>query len=262
VKVKLVIAFILGAGTVVLLMFLVGPVVISPRLVSNQLLNRPEFLADRPEILSRVRSVLLSRQLEAQGAQRLRLIRGKWEFLTHAAFTPTLGAPGARRVLLEFTDYTCEPCRASAQAARESTAKSADLRVTILLLPTGGALAEYAARMSLAAYRQDPEKFAQLHARLMEDRGAFTQESIVSALRNLGYDLAQIERESVSDESRRYFQQVRRFAEEMEISGVPAFALNDKLHIGGVSAAQLTELIRSGSPSMTSRSIDNRSVDR
>lgn len=210
-----------------------------------KLLAHPEFVADQPEILEKVRAVLLSRKLAAEGAQRVGLMRGKWRFLTHVAFTPTIGPADAPRMLLEFTDYTCNPCRASAAVVRETVEARKDLRVAILLFPTGGALAEYAARIALAAYRQDPERFAQLHTRLMEQGGALTQESILSAVRDCNFDVDQIARESQSDELRRYLEQVRLFSEDLEISGVPAFALNEKLVMGGVGARQLGQLIGS-----------------
>ena len=62
----------------------------------------------------------------------------------------------------------------------------------------------------------------------------------------LKFDVDQIERDSQSDETRRYMQQVRMFSEDMEISGVPAFLCEDKLVMGGVSAQQLQSLLGPG----------------
>jgi len=245
---KFVLTFFAGAAAGALGAILVSRFLPGPEAMRAELLARPEFLADHPEILERVRGVLLSRKLAAEGSQRIELMRGKWRFLTHAAFTPTIGPADSPRVLLEFTDYTCSPCRASAPAVRDAVAASKDLRMAVLLYPTGGALSEYAARIALAAYRQDPERFAALHTRLMEQGTALTQESILGALRDLSFDVDQIERESQSDETRRYLKQVRLFSEELEISGVPAFVLNDKLVVGGVSARQLKELLGAGNP--------------
>lgn len=242
-KGKLVLVFFLGAGAGALGAILLDPAATSPNALRAELLAKPEFLADHPEILDRVRTVLLNRKLAAEGSQRVQLMHGKWQFLTHVAFTPTIGRSDAPRVLLEFTDYTCAPCRASAASVREAVKSRKDVRVAVLLFPIGGAVAEYAARIAVAAYRQDPERFAELHTRLMEEAGALTQERILSAVRELGFDVDQIERESQSDETRRYLQQVRLFSEDMEISGVPAFVVNDKLVTGGVSAPQLRELV-------------------
>jgi len=240
---KFIMVFLLGAivgsvGTISLTTHLPGP-----HALRDELLAKPEIIADQPEILDRVRTLLLNRKLAAEGSQRVALMRGKWRFLTHVAFTPNIGRPNASSVLLEFTDYTCGPCRASAASVREAVAARKDVRVAVLLYPIGGALSEYAARIAIAAYRQDPARFAELHARLMEEEGAFTQDRILSVVRELNFDVDQVEHDSQSDEIRLYMKQVRLFAEDMEISGVPAFVMNDKLVMGGVGETQLRDLL-------------------
>ncbi len=173
-------------------------------------------------------------------------MRGKWQFMTHAAFTPTLGPADAPVTLLEFTDYTCEPCVLSAPDVRAMVDANSDLRVAILLMPTGGALSEYAARVALAAYRQDPARFANLHNRLMEQEGPLTQESILAVVSALQFDVEQITREATSSETRRYFSQVRMFAEEMNIPAVPAFLSGDQLILGRVEVGATRRTDRIG----------------
>lgn len=242
---KHVVAFLLGAA----LSAAAGAALwwraeISPERLRTTLLEQPEFLADHPELLEAARAALQTRMLAAQGAERAALIREKWQALTHVAFTPTMGSPDAPLVLLEFTDYTCEPCRKSSPAVSEALSGSSDVRVAVLLLPIGGALAEYAARLAWAAYRQNPDRFAELHHRLMNPTAQLSQDSILAAARDLGFDIEQIDREAATAESRRYFDQVRMFAEDLHISGVPAFALNEQLVLGGITKAQLETLIQ------------------
>ena len=247
VSTRLLIAFVLGvvASTVVGVLLWRYVDIPTDRLHA-QLLARPEFLADHPELLGGAQAVLQHRRLAAEGAQRVALMRGKWQFMTHAAFTPTVGPADASLTLLEFTDYTCEPCRLSAPAVRTLVDANSDVRVAILLMPTGGALSEYAARVALAAYRQDPARFATLHNRLIEQEGPLTQERILELVSALQFDVEQITREATSSETRRYFNQVRMFAEAMNIPAVPAFVLSDQLLLGRVESAQLGALIESG----------------
>ena len=243
VSVRLFMAFVFGAGAgAVAAILLTGPVP-NPDAMKSELLAKPEFLADQPDILERVRTVLLNRKLAAEGSERVELIRDKWQFLTKIAFTPTIGQLKSTRVLLEFTDYACVPCRASAPIVREAVAAGKDLRVAVLPYPIEGALAEYAARIAVAAYRQDPYRFAALHARLMEDAGPLTQQRILSTVQDLHFDVDQVEREAQSDEIRRYLEQVRSFFEDMRLSGVPAFLMDEKLVAGGIGAAELQALI-------------------
>ena len=173
-------------------------------------------------------------------------MRGKWQYIVHSAFTPTVGPADAPLTMLEFTDYTCEPCRLSAPAVREVLGANGDVRVAVLLMPTGGALSEYAARIALAAYRQDPTRFATLHGRLIEPEGPLTQQSILAIVSALQYDVDQITRDASSSETRRYFNEVRIFAEKMNIPAVPAFVVSDQLVLGRVQSAQLGALIKLG----------------
>ena len=259
-KILIALLFGIAAGAAVTLgltRFWAGPDAMRAKLLAN-----PEYLADHPEILERVRAVLMQRKLAAEGSQRVALMHGKWQFLSHVAFTPTLGRPDASRVLLELTDYTCGPCRASAASVREAVTSRKDVRVAVLLYPIGGALAEYAARIAIAAYRQDPDKFADLHAGLMEGGGDLTQERILDALRELKFDVDQVERESQSDETRRYMQQVRLFSEEMEISGVPAFLCEGKLVMGGVGSKQIESLISPGDEPISAPAATDKSAVR
>jgi protein-disulfide isomerase len=241
---RAIVAFVLGAAVSAAVAAAMWPhMPIGEERLRTVLLNAPEFLADRPEILGAADRVLQNRALASQGAERAQLIDTQWQHLLHVAFTPTLGSLDAPLVLLEFTDYTCEPCRASTRAIEQVLHESADVRVAVLLLPIGGALSEYAARVALAAYRQKPDRFAELHRRLLESEGQFSQQVILDALRDLGFDVEQVEREAASAESRRYFDQVRTLAEDLRISGVPAFAMNEQLLLGGVTYEQLSELV-------------------
>lgn len=240
---RVAVIFILGVAAGVISSVAVNRFWVRPDAKPADVAVSPEFLADHPEILERVRTVMLNRSLATEGAQRVQLMNGKWRSLTHAAFTPTIGRSDAPRVLLEFTDYTCTPCRASAPIVREGLAKNGDVRTAILPLPIGGAVADYIARIAVAAYRQNPSKFPELHTRLMESRGALTQDGILDALRSLKFDVDQVERESQSEEIKRYLEQVRSLSEDMKISAVPAFAMGNKLVLGAVSADQVQSLL-------------------
>jgi len=238
-----VIPFFLGAITGAVAVTVANRLTSGSDALKAELMVKPEFVADHPEILERVRTVLLNRRLAEEGAHRVQLMHGKWQFLTHVAFTPTIGNADSPRVLLEFTDYTCEPCRTSAPLVRKEVESRQDVRIAIFFLPIGGALAEYAARIAIAAYRQDPERFAALHTRLMEQGGDLTQERVLGAVRALKFDMDQVERDAQSDETRRYLQQVRACSEDLGLSGVPAFLFDDRLVIGGVAEKQLRRLL-------------------
>jgi protein SCO1/2 len=204
----------------------------------------PGFLADRPELLAEAHAVQQTRALASRGEERAALLNGKWSAFTHVAFSPSIGNPQAPRMLIEFTDYTCAPCRTSAPLIQEALAEHPDVRVAIMLLPTGGAMSELAARIALAAYRQNPERFAALHERLMTGSAPLDQHSILAHAKAAGYDVEDLQSQISNPAHRRYLEQVRALSQDMAIVGVPAFASGSRLVLGGLTREKVEELLR------------------
>jgi protein-disulfide isomerase len=217
----------------------------NPRYLRTLLLKNPEFLADSPDVLAAVRTVLRNRQLDSEGEARERLLAERWARFTHVAFSPSLGNPAARSTLIEFTDYDCQPCKTSAAAVSEVLESHRDLRVAVMLLPTGGPVSEFAARVGYASYRQNPLQFARLHELLMNEKGSLSTAHVLAQAAASGLDIDQLQEEFGTSEVRGYLAQVRELAADLHVSGVPTFVIGKRLLSGGVSTAQLHDLIRS-----------------
>lgn len=206
--------------------------------IMRYLRERPDLLADQPDILQAARSVIRSRQLSAEGAIRALLMTQKWRKLLHPAFAPTLGDPGAPILLIDFTDYTCAPCKVSTPIVARILAKNKDVRIAIMFLPIGGVDAEFAARVGYAAYREDPSRFPRLHTILMQ-QGALDPTSVIKAASDAGFDTNQLVREASNSETRNHLDQVRDLATDFHLTGVPAFAVGATLILGGTTEARL-----------------------
>jgi len=207
------------------------------------LLNNPEFLADNPDILQGARNVLQTRALASAVLARRKLIREKWATLTLPAFTPTLGDTKASSVLIEFTDYSCAPCKSSAAIVSAALVKNPDIRVALMFVPTGGAVAEYAARVAYAAYQQNPAEFAVFHQQLMAEDQPLTQQLVLDAASRAGLDVAQIQEEISVPRNRIYIDQARMFASDLDLAGVPAFVLNGEIIVGGLTMPKLNRML-------------------
>ncbi len=211
----------------------------------QKLLANPGFLLDNPEILDATRTVAEARRMEADTAVRGDLVRTKWQALLHVAFAPSIGPADAPLLLIEFTDYTCAPCRASAPAVRAVLGAHADLRAAMMFYPTGGAMAEYAARFAVACYRAFPGKFPGFHEQLMEGPGRVSQEKIEQAADASGYEVDRLREEMSHPSILGHLKQVRLFAEDIRLSGVPAFMMSSgRLLLGGVTETDLDALIK------------------
>ena len=213
--------------------------------VRAQLLRDPRLIADSPAVLAALRVVLRERQLDSEAQARETLLAERWAKFTHVAFSPSLGNPAARSTLIEFTDYDCEPCRASAAGVRTALESHHDVRIAVMLLPTSGPVSEFAARVGYAAYRQNPLQFARLHELLMSERGALSAARVLERAAQAGLDVEQIKDEFGTAEVRGYLAQVTNFASDMHVSGVPTFLFGKRWLAGGVSPAQIDALFQS-----------------
>jgi hypothetical protein len=203
----------------------------------------PEFLADHYELVSAAERIVRSRELQNDVRWRKQLVADRWLTYLDPAFAPSLGARSASTVLVEFTDYACEPCRASAAAVKHTVETLPELRVALFILPTSGDLSEYAARVAFAGYRQNPERFATLHDRLLNISGPLTSAGILHAAQDAGLDTNQIEVDLRSGEVRQYVARARQFAQDLHVAGVPYFLLDGRMLAGGVSEAKLKSFV-------------------
>jgi protein SCO1/2 len=207
--------------------------------------KNPEILADHPELLAAVEARVRSREQNAHAAARRELLDTKWPRVTHASFAPNLGNASGDSTLIEFTDYGCEPCRASAPAVDAVLESMPNLRIVVLLLPTSGAISEFAARIAYAAWLQNPARFGQFHRLMLSSEEELTSQAILRHAGDAGLDLEQLQAEANSPEVRAHLTQVRELAQDLQVVGVPTFVCDGRLLSGGVSAAQLDAFAKS-----------------
>jgi protein-disulfide isomerase len=183
------------------------------------------------------------RQQDRETARRREIVTGKSKPLFHPAYSPQLGRPDAPLLLIEFTDYLCAPCRASAPAAASAIDRAGDVRIALMLVPISGALSDYAAQLAAACYFARPPAFPSLHEALMRG-GAPAQDRIDAIVAAAGYDIETVRKDADAEPVRSYLAKARSLVDQLELSGVPDFlSASGRLLPGGASAAALDELI-------------------
>lgn len=102
------------------------------------------------------------------------------------------GAPDARVVLLEYSDYQCEPCGEMHRALEAVLPRYGNRLLIVhrhLPLRHRHPLAQLAAEAAEAAGAQG--KFWEMHHRLFEQRGALEREQLIQIAQDLGLDIEQ-----------------------------------------------------------------------
>ena len=195
-----------------------------------------DYILENPQVI--IESVALARQ-RAEAEQEQQLARRLGELKEHLEgnpVDPTLGNPDADIVVVEFFDYQCGFCKRVVDPVLELVADNERIRLVFKEFPILGPESEIAAKAALAAKRQGA--YLDFHVALMRLRGQLTQNSILQVARELGLDIDVLEEDMETLGIGLQIEGVRVLAEQIGISGTPAFVVGDTL----VSGADLDGL--------------------
>lgn len=192
-----------------------------------------EALLANPEILPEAMDELRRRDMMA----RIEPFRQELEAPFPGA---VLGNPDGEITLVEFTDYACGFCRTSLPVVNRLIEDNPDLRVVVREYPILSAGSADAARMALAAAQQD--KYEAFHNAMFAKNG-LTQDNIEAAALEAGMDL-ELARSGISAgifESQ--LQNNVFLAQNLGISGTPAWIVGNQVMAGAVGEDVIAEAI-------------------
>ncbi len=199
-----------------------------------------EYLIKNPQVLQEAIAELEKRQAEAEQVKRAQAVT---ELRTEIFSSPrqaAIGNPAGDLTLVEFFDYNCGFCK-RALADKDSLLKGdGKLKIVLKELPVLGPGSVEAARVSVAARMQDPgAKFAAFHDKLLGTRGPVAKDRAMQVAKEVGYDMARIERDLESPEVAATIQEGLKLADALGITGTPSYVVGDEVVIGAVGAETL-----------------------
>ena len=155
---------------------------------------------------------------------------------------PVLGNPNGDVTLTEFFDYNCPFCRKMVEPLHQLIQSDKQLRVVFREWPVFGDDSDYAARVSLASLKQG--KYWQLHTAMFRTRGRVTEAAALRAAREVGLDMAQLERDMAAPEVDKHINSSHMLADHMGLVGTPTFIAGDEGAFGEYSLSDMRELVQ------------------
>lgn len=187
------------------------------------------YILEHPEILPEAIAELQRRQAAEQ-------LASVGEGLNAPFPGAVLGNPDGENVLVEFSDYACGYCRQSVEDVKALVAADPDLKVVLRELPILSQGSVEAAKMALAA--ADQGKFAAFHE-AMYAQGRPTDDAIAAAARSAGLDMARARAFAQSAEVTQEIDRNHQFAQQLQVSGTPAWIAGGELLQGAVGQSAL-----------------------
>ncbi|MBL8836417.1 MAG: DsbA family protein [Alphaproteobacteria bacterium] len=201
-----------------------------------------EYILQNPEVLIEALESLEERR-RTEGEQRARqmLVERREQIFNNPA-NPVLGNPEGNVTVVEFFDYRCPYCKQMHAPINQLRNEDRQIRFVHIQLPILGPDSVIASRAALAARAQN--RYPQFHDALMTARGNLDEAAIIRIAQSSGLDIARLRIEMSNPAILQALDANRRLAEELGVTGTPAFVIGDRLIPGAVDPATLRGMIQ------------------
>ncbi|WP_199259841.1 DsbA family protein [Paracoccus binzhouensis] len=154
---------------------------------------------------------------------------------------PVMGNAQGDAVLVEFSDYNCGFCRKTAPQVTALLQSDPGLKLVVHEIPIFGEGSRYAAQAALAAQAQG--KYPEFHRALMAMRGKAEKASVLRVAREVGLDVARLQRDMQAPEITQRIERSLDLADEIGLVGTPSFIAGDRAVFGYLGKEDLAELV-------------------
>ena len=206
------------------------------------IIANPEVILESVQRYNREREAVAAREREAG---RRAFLRANAKAVYDDGYSVVLGNPDGDLTLVEFFDYRCGYCRRAVNDVLAFLESDGNIRLVLKEFPILGEESRTAARVSIAAAEQDRgSRFLDLHLALLEESGPLTEDRALAIADEAGFDRERLEADLATAEIDKKIRSNYYVAEELGISGTPAFIMGDEVAPGYLPEDQLLDWAR------------------
>ena len=199
-----------------------------------------DYLIANPEVIKDAIDELGKREKVAEAATREKAVSQHRDKIVNSPNQAVVGNPNGDVTLVEFFDYNCGYCKKSLNSVAKLIEADPKLRVVLKDFPVLGPESVEAAQVATAARMQlDSQKFWDFHRKLLSTRGHIGKQQALAAAREVGADMARIEKDMSSAETKAALKEVAALADELRFDGTPAWVIGKEPIIGALPYAQM-----------------------
>ena len=207
-----------------------------------------DYLLSHPELLQDVMAELEKRQAQAEAEKHRAAVKEHGAALFASPRQVTLGNPQGDVAVVEFFDYNCSYCKRAMIDMLELIKGDGKLKFVLKEFPVLGDASLQAAQVAAAVRMQDKtggKKYLEFHQKLLSGRGPADKARALAAAKEVGLDVARIEKDMASDEVKATLEESFKLAEALGLNGTPSYVVGNDVVIGAVGLNALKEKINS-----------------
>jgi len=205
-----------------------------------------EYLIKHPEVLQEVMAELEKKQQLAETEKARSAVKNHSDALFNSPRQVVLGNPQGDVTFVEFFDYNCGYCKRALNDMVEIMGKDPKLKVVLKEFPVLGPGSVEAAQVAVAVRMQDKtgKKYLEFHQKLLGGRGQVDKAKALAAAKEVGLDMARLEKDLKSEEIGKTLDESMKLAEALGLNGTPSYVIGNDVVIGAVGQAALSQKIQ------------------
>ena len=205
------------------------------------------YLLAHPEVLEEAMAELSKRQAAAESEKHEASVGKNAEKIFNSPRGVTIGNKDGDVTFVEFFDYNCGYCKRAMTDMLDLMKADPKLKVVLKEFPVLGPGSVEAAQVAVAARMQDPagKKYLDFHQKLLGGRGQADKARAMAVAKEVGLDMARLEKDMASDEVKNTLQESFTIAEALGLNGTPSYVVGSDVVIGAVGLPALKERVNS-----------------
>jgi protein-disulfide isomerase len=201
-----------------------------------------EYLEKNPQVIIESVKNMQERGIKEAQAKSNAMIVEKKQEIENVGNSPVLGNPKGDITIVQFYDYRCGYCKTADKTIQQLIENDKGIKFIYKEFPILGEDSELASKASLAVFHINTSKFMPFHNALMA-APKINRAVIDSIITEQGLDLDLVkeamERPAIKEE----LDKIRTLANQVGISGTPAFVIEGELLPGAMSYESFKEKI-------------------
>jgi protein-disulfide isomerase len=158
----------------------------------------------------------------------------------------TLGNTQGDVTVVEFFDYNCGYCKRAMSDMLDLMKNDAKLKFVLKEFPVLGEGSMQAAQVAAAVRMQDKsggKKYLEFHQKLLTGRGQADKARALAVAKEIGLDVARIEKDMAGDEVKAQLEESFKLAEALGLNGTPSYVVGNDVVVGAVGLNTLKEKV-------------------
>jgi protein-disulfide isomerase len=193
-----------------------------------------DYFIKHPEMIEELQALAQSEKLKKA------IVENK-QALFHSPRHVTLGNPNGDVTMVEFFDYNCGFCKRALDDMMTLIKDNPNLRVVLKEMPVLSQGSMDAAQVAVAVALQDKsgKRYLDFHQKLLTGRGQVDKARALAVAKEVGADMARIEKDMNGAEVKAALQESFALAEALGFQGTPSYVIGNEAVVGAVGVKDL-----------------------